>query len=195
MQCKLGGAAPSQSRLRRDSCLAAARSRRGSDSPPDCHSLPRRRFATLKGEPRWVRWRDPSLPAPPCPAPVGRGERAKRRQRRMKRRRASGSGRKNGVIINDVHFSGHRNRGRGFADGAGESWRIPAVEESLAPTGAMEPRKRPVGQGHAPAVGKPLTCGAISTVRTGGRPMVAPTMGVGRLHNHLPLPVGEVARR
>ena len=28
-------------------CLAAARSRRGSDSPPDCHSTPRRRFATL----------------------------------------------------------------------------------------------------------------------------------------------------
>ena len=26
--------------------LAAARSRRGSDSPPDCHSTPRRRFAT-----------------------------------------------------------------------------------------------------------------------------------------------------
>ena len=26
--------------------LAAARSRRGSDSPPDCHSIPRRRFAT-----------------------------------------------------------------------------------------------------------------------------------------------------
>ena len=60
---------------------------------------------------------------------------------------------------------------------------------------AIDPRKHPVGQGHAPAVGKPLTCGAISTVRTGGRPMVAPTMGVGRLHNHLPLPVGEVARR
>ena len=30
-------------------CLAAARSRRGSDMPPACHSLPRRRFATLKG--------------------------------------------------------------------------------------------------------------------------------------------------
>ena len=29
--------------------LAAARSRRGSDSPPDCHSLPRRHFATLHG--------------------------------------------------------------------------------------------------------------------------------------------------
>ena len=27
--------------------LAAARSRRGSDSPPGCHSAPRRRFATL----------------------------------------------------------------------------------------------------------------------------------------------------
>ena len=27
--------------------LAAARSRRGSDSPPGCHSTPRRRFATL----------------------------------------------------------------------------------------------------------------------------------------------------
>jgi len=34
------------------SCLAAARSRRGSDMPPACHSLPRRRFATLKGKPR-----------------------------------------------------------------------------------------------------------------------------------------------
>ena len=31
-------------------CLAAARSRRGSDVPPACHSLPRRRFATLGGE-------------------------------------------------------------------------------------------------------------------------------------------------
>ena len=30
-------------------CLAAARSRRGSDMPPACHSLPRRRFATLRG--------------------------------------------------------------------------------------------------------------------------------------------------
>ncbi len=30
-------------------CLAAARSRRGSDMPLACHSLPRRRFATLKG--------------------------------------------------------------------------------------------------------------------------------------------------
>ena len=30
----------------RATCLAAARSRRGSDSPPDCHSIPRRRFAT-----------------------------------------------------------------------------------------------------------------------------------------------------
>ena len=29
--------------------LAAARSRSGSDSPPDCHSLPSRRFAT-----RWI---------------------------------------------------------------------------------------------------------------------------------------------
>ena len=35
--------------------LAAARSRRGSDSPPDCHSIPRRRFATLEqgGETFW----------------------------------------------------------------------------------------------------------------------------------------------
>ena len=32
--------------------LAAARSRHGSDSPPDCHSLPCRHFATLHG--RWV---------------------------------------------------------------------------------------------------------------------------------------------
>ena len=30
-------------------CLAAARSRRGSDMPPACHSLPRRRCTTLKG--------------------------------------------------------------------------------------------------------------------------------------------------
>ena len=30
-------------------CLAAARSRRGSDMPLACHSLPRRRFATLEG--------------------------------------------------------------------------------------------------------------------------------------------------
>ena len=29
--------------------LAAARSRHGSDSPPDCHSLPCRHFAALKG--------------------------------------------------------------------------------------------------------------------------------------------------
>ena len=29
-------------------CLAAARSRRGSDMPPACHSLPRRRYATLR---------------------------------------------------------------------------------------------------------------------------------------------------
>ena len=28
------------------SLLAAARSRSGSDSPPDCHSIPSRRFAT-----------------------------------------------------------------------------------------------------------------------------------------------------
>ena len=34
--------------------LAAARSRRGSDSPPDCHSLPRRHFATLQGRPRSI---------------------------------------------------------------------------------------------------------------------------------------------
>ncbi len=30
--------------------LAAARSRHGSDSPPDCHSLPCRHCATLKGK-------------------------------------------------------------------------------------------------------------------------------------------------
>ena len=35
--------------VRTGDCLAAARSRRGSDMPPACHSLPRRRFATLKG--------------------------------------------------------------------------------------------------------------------------------------------------
>ena len=28
--------------------LAAARARRGSDSPPDCHSIPRRRYATSR---------------------------------------------------------------------------------------------------------------------------------------------------
>ena len=37
---------PSFVTLARATCLAAARSRRGSDSPPDCHSIPRRRFAT-----------------------------------------------------------------------------------------------------------------------------------------------------
>ena len=31
--------------------LAAARSRHGSDSPPDCHSLPCRHFATPEEEP------------------------------------------------------------------------------------------------------------------------------------------------
>ena len=35
--------------VRTGDCLAAARSRRGSDMPPACHSLPRRRFAALKG--------------------------------------------------------------------------------------------------------------------------------------------------
>ena len=35
--------------VRTGDCLAAARSRRGSDMPPACHSLPRRRFATLEG--------------------------------------------------------------------------------------------------------------------------------------------------
>ena len=35
-----------QSRLTPCQRLAAARSRRGSDMPPACHSLPRRRFAT-----------------------------------------------------------------------------------------------------------------------------------------------------
>ena len=35
--------------VRTGDCLAAARSRRGSDMPPACHSLPRRRFATLVG--------------------------------------------------------------------------------------------------------------------------------------------------
>ena len=34
--------------LTRSPCLAAARSRSGSDSPPDCHSLPERRFATRR---------------------------------------------------------------------------------------------------------------------------------------------------
>ena len=41
---------PSPSLLRNATCLAEARSRLGSDSPPDCHSLPRRRFATRLGE-------------------------------------------------------------------------------------------------------------------------------------------------
>ncbi len=40
----------SLSRLRRQR-LAAARSRHGSDSPPDCHSLPCRHFATPEEEP------------------------------------------------------------------------------------------------------------------------------------------------
>ena len=35
--------------VRTGDCLAAARSRRGSDMPPACHSLPRRCFATLEG--------------------------------------------------------------------------------------------------------------------------------------------------
>ena len=35
-----------------DSCLAAARSRHGSDMPPACHSLPWRHCVTLKGKPR-----------------------------------------------------------------------------------------------------------------------------------------------
>ena len=39
------------SRLRRQ-LLAAARSRFGSERPPDCHSLPRRHCATLQGRPR-----------------------------------------------------------------------------------------------------------------------------------------------
>ena len=34
--------------LRCATCLVATRSRFGSDSPPDCHSLPHRRFATLR---------------------------------------------------------------------------------------------------------------------------------------------------
>ena len=34
--------------VRTGDCLAAARSRRGSDMPPACHSLPRRRCTTLK---------------------------------------------------------------------------------------------------------------------------------------------------
>ena len=41
--------APPFPSVRAGDCLAAARSRRGSDMPPACHSLPRRRFATLKG--------------------------------------------------------------------------------------------------------------------------------------------------
>ena len=41
------------SRLRRQR-LAAARSRHGSDSPPDCHSLPYRHFATLQQGEAWI---------------------------------------------------------------------------------------------------------------------------------------------
>ena len=40
------------SRLRRQR-LAAARSRSGSERPPDVHSLPSRRFATLQGRPTY----------------------------------------------------------------------------------------------------------------------------------------------
>ena len=36
--------------------LAAARSRHGSDSPPDCHSLPCRHFATPEEEPTLNKW-------------------------------------------------------------------------------------------------------------------------------------------
>ena len=51
--------------------LAAARSRRGSDSPPGCHSMPRRRFATLVTKGRLFL----PFPAPPpassrSPAPI-----------------------------------------------------------------------------------------------------------------------------
>ena len=38
----------SSTAVRRSPCLAAARSPRGSDSPPDCHSLPLGRFATRR---------------------------------------------------------------------------------------------------------------------------------------------------
>ena len=48
-------------------CLAAARSRRGSDMPPACHSLPRRRFATLEGAA--LRGKDSAL-APLLGAPL-----------------------------------------------------------------------------------------------------------------------------
>ena len=44
----LRGDSPSQSRFARQR-LAAARSRRGFFLPPACHSLPRRRFAALRG--------------------------------------------------------------------------------------------------------------------------------------------------
>ena len=43
-------------------CLAAARSRRGSDMPLACHSLPRRRFATLEGAA--LRGEDSTAPIP-----------------------------------------------------------------------------------------------------------------------------------
>ena len=48
------GATPHPSAPRADTCLAAARSRRGSDSPPDCHSIPRRRSATQDPGEGWL---------------------------------------------------------------------------------------------------------------------------------------------
>ena len=62
----------------RGGVLAAARSRRGSDSPPDCHSLPRRRFATPPATYRKTAGASPrptetraaaSLPLPPLALP------------------------------------------------------------------------------------------------------------------------------
>ena len=54
-------------------CLAAARSRRGSDSPPGCHSTQRRRFATPRGKAYGERAHCPSEVAPPAAYRRGRG--------------------------------------------------------------------------------------------------------------------------
>ena len=61
----------------RATCLAAARSRRGSDMPPACHSLPRRRFATPGGRQGCVSLRRTvhRCPRPPLLRSKGTGER------------------------------------------------------------------------------------------------------------------------
>ena len=55
--------------VRTGDCLAAARSRRGSDMPPACHSLPRRRCTPLKGAA--LRGKDFSLAQGQRAAPLG----------------------------------------------------------------------------------------------------------------------------